>query len=153
MIDDVGVHRDAAIGDGGCDDSVLHDRGLGSCRACMLADRLAAGCPCRLPFRHLARIGHEGGDGIEVLADLRAVAEGVRIAHEVRRADLGADLAEGNVRRHRQSALQRDRAVIVVVEVRDRRAADIDRGLSIDHVGERIGARIERSRECHDLEG
>ena len=82
MIDQIRAHDNAVVGDGGSHDGVLHHRGLGASRARVLADWLAGARPCGLPLRHLGRVRHERRRDVEVLAQRRAVAEGLGVVDE-----------------------------------------------------------------------
>ena len=150
--DHVGVHGDAAVGDGCRHDRVLHGRGLRA-GGVPLAHGLAGARPCQLPLGHQRGVGHDGGRGREVQAKGLPVAKGVGVLHQGGGAYLVGNLAKDYVGRDREGAAQRNGAKVGVLIVGDVGVADLHAGGGAVGLLQAGCAGVERGGERDHLEG
>ena len=115
------------------------------------ADRLAGAGPGGLPLGHERRVGHDGGRGGQVLAELLAVAKGVGKLHERVCANFVCHLAKDDVGGHGKGLLQADGAVALVGIVGDRCVADVHGAGRLVGAGKAGGTGLECRGKRNDL--
>ena len=128
----------------------MHDGGLRAGRV-VHADRLAGAGPGSLPLGHERRVGHDGGCGGQVLAELLPVAKGVGKLNERVCANLVCHLAKDDVRGHGKGLLQADGAVALVGRVGDRCVTNVHGAGRLVGAGQAGGTGLECRRKRNDL--